>query len=79
MEKGLSSTSYRSLQPKFLTHDFLMEGGHQPFCDDCLVSLTFKHIVLECPNYIERMTCFNNVNITVKYMVFRTLNIFGKL
>ena len=70
-----------------------MEGGHQPFCDDFLIPLTIKHIALKCPNYnVERMTCFNNVNLTMKYMfldsntcfngkiyVFlRTLNILGK-
>ena len=57
---------------------FLVEGGHQPFCDDCLVPLTIKNIVIECPNYnVERMTCFNNVNLTMKY-VFRLWLLFRR-
>ncbi|XP_068224033.1 uncharacterized protein [Palaemon carinicauda] len=35
-----------------LTHSFLMSGEHQPFCEDCLVPLTVKHILTECPNYL---------------------------
>ena len=33
-----------------LTHGFLMAGEHQPFCDDCLVPLTVKHLLIECPS-----------------------------
>ena len=32
-----------------LTHSFLMNGDPQPFCDDCLVPLTVRHIMIECP------------------------------
>lgn len=32
------------------THGFLMEGGHPPYCDDCLVPLTVRHLLVECPS-----------------------------
>ena len=34
-----------------LTHEFLMNGNPQPFCDDCLVPLTVKHLMVECPSF----------------------------
>ena len=33
-----------------LTHKYLMEDGHQPYCDDCLVPLTVRHLLVECPS-----------------------------
>ena len=36
-----------------LTHGFLMSGDHQPYCDDCLVPLSVKHFLTECPSFIE--------------------------
>ena len=33
-----------------LTHKYLMSGDHQPFCEDCLVPLTIKHLIVECPS-----------------------------
>ena len=30
-----------------------MERDSQPFCDDCLVQLTVKHILVECPSLRE--------------------------
>ena len=36
-----------------LTHGFLMSGDRQPYCDDCLVPLTVKHFVIECPNFVS--------------------------
>ena len=33
-----------------LTHDFLMTNGNQPFCNDCLVPLTVRHLLVECPS-----------------------------
>ena len=36
-----------------LTHGFLMCGEPQPFCEDCLVPLTIKHILTECPSLQE--------------------------
>ena len=37
------------------SHHYLQEGGHQPYCTNCLVPLTVKHVLLECPDYqLER-------------------------
>ena len=36
-----------------LTHGFLMAGDPQPFCDDCLVPLTVRHLLVECPSLGE--------------------------
>ena len=33
-----------------LTHGFLMAGENQPFCEDCLVPLTVRHLLVECPS-----------------------------
>ena len=33
-----------------LTHGHLMSQDPQPFCDDCLVPLTVRHILVECPS-----------------------------
>ena len=51
-----------------LTHGFLMERGHQPFCDDCLVHLTIKLILPEYPNYITLKEW--HADLTMKYMFF---------
>ena len=36
-----------------LTHGFLMERQPPPYCMDCIVPLTVKHLIAECPNYID--------------------------
>ena len=36
-----------------LTHSYLMSGEYQPYCDDCLVSLTVQHLMAECPSLVE--------------------------
>ena len=36
-----------------LTHGFLMSGDPQPYCRDCLVPLTIKHLLIECPSLGE--------------------------
>lgn len=33
-----------------LTHSYLMSRGAQPYCDDCLVPLTVRHLLVECPS-----------------------------
>ena len=44
-----------------LTHGFLMSGEHQPFCGDCLVPLTVRHLMVECPSFLdEREKYFSN-------------------
>jgi kelch-like protein 2/3 len=45
-----------------LTHGYLMERGRPPYCDDCLVPLTVKHMLAECPSYrAERIRWFPRV------------------
>ena len=36
-----------------LTHKHLMNKDFPPYCQDCLVPLTMKHILSECPSHIE--------------------------
>ena len=36
-----------------LIHSHLMSGEYQPFCDDCLVPLTVRHLLVECPSLVE--------------------------
>ena len=33
------------------THWYLMENDHHKFCDDCIVPLSVKHILAECPSF----------------------------
>ena len=35
------------------SHGYLMSGDYQPFCDDCLVPLTVRHVLIECPSLME--------------------------
>ena len=34
-----------------LTHEYLMSASPPPYCDDCIVPLTVKHILVECPSH----------------------------
>ena len=34
-----------------LTHGCLMSGNYQPFCQDCVVPLTVRHILIRCPSF----------------------------
>ena len=36
-----------------LTHQYLMEKREQPYCNDCIVPLTIKHVIAECPSYSD--------------------------
>ena len=36
-----------------LTHQYLLEGRGQPYCEDCLVPLTVKHFLAECPSHSD--------------------------
>ncbi len=36
-----------------LTHGYLVSRETQPFCDDCLVPLTVRHLLVECPSLVE--------------------------
>ena len=45
-----------------LTHQYLMEKNHIPYCEDCIVPLTVKHVLAECPSYLtERLQFFPEV------------------
>ena len=33
-----------------LTHGFLMCRGPRPLCEDCIVPLTVRHLIIECPS-----------------------------
>ena len=35
-----------------LTHSYLMSGEYQPYCGDCLVPLTVRHLLVECPSFV---------------------------
>ena len=41
-----------------LTHSYLMSRSEQPYCDDCLVPLTMKHVIAECPNHQSKRNEF---------------------
>ena len=37
-----------------ITHRYLMERGHAPYCQDCVVPLTVVHLLVECPSYADK-------------------------
>ena len=39
-----------------LTHGFLMSREVEPYCDDCLVPLTVRHLLVECPSLRELLS-----------------------
>ena len=41
-----------------ITHEYLMNNGPIPYCDDCIVPLTVRHILLECPSYGQQRQLF---------------------
>ena len=36
-----------------MTHGFLMSGDPPPYCEDCLVVFTVKHLLTECPSFLD--------------------------
>ena len=36
-----------------LTHSYLMSGEYQPYCDDCLMPLIIRHLLVDCPSLLE--------------------------
>ena len=40
-----------------LTHQHLMENRPPPYCTDCLVLLTVRHFLAECPSYEDARYC----------------------
>ncbi|MPC96291.1 hypothetical protein E2C01_091542 [Portunus trituberculatus] len=37
----------------YLTQRYLMTRDPESYCDDCLVPLTIRHLLVECPSLIE--------------------------
>jgi len=35
------------------THQYLIEKTPQPYCEDCIVPLTVKHFIAECPSFLQ--------------------------
>ena len=44
-----------------LTHGFLMSGEPPPVCEDCLVQLSVRHLLIECPSLIEKRERYFNL------------------
>ncbi len=42
-----------SMVISWLSHGYLIFRKSQPFCDDCLVPLTVRHFLVECPSLVE--------------------------
>ena len=40
------------------THGYLMNQDPPPYCMDCIVPLTVRHILLECPSYMQHRHLF---------------------
>ena len=57
-----------------LTHGFLMEGGNPPFCEECVVPLTMKHILIECPSLEEHRDLFGFTGPPTLTTVFKPYN-----
>ena len=56
-----------------LTHGHLMERRHAPYCNNCIVPLTVKHIITECPDYSEeRLLYFGNGAVTMEQVLGET-------
>ena len=36
------------------THAYLISRGAMPYCDSCIVPLSIRHILVECPDYNEK-------------------------
>ena len=61
-----------------LTHSYLMENSHPPYCPDCLVPLTIKHILVECPSHIDVRQQFSiPVGTSMSNLLGGTLCAFG--
>ncbi|MPC72547.1 hypothetical protein E2C01_066859 [Portunus trituberculatus] len=37
----------------YLTQRYLLTRDPQPYCDDCLVPLTVRHLIVECPSLTD--------------------------
>lgn len=41
-----------------LSHSYLMSGSEPPYCEDCIVPLTLKHVLTECPSHAQHRLLF---------------------
>ena len=63
-----------------LTHGYLMCQDPQPHCSDCIVPLTVRHILIECPSLSDlRNRCFNdrgvrNRNYSLEFIIGQDFN-----
>ena len=39
---------------KKFSHGYLMDRSNLSYCDDCLIPVTVKHVILECPSFQEQ-------------------------
>ena len=64
-----------------LTHEYLIKKEEQPYCEDCIVPLSIKHLLTECPSYdAERSASFGSATPTMKEIFLpRNLKISGPL
>ena len=77
-----------------ITHEYLMSGGHRPYCPDCIVPLTVEHIIVECPNYANSRGRYLGGNRTLRsvlddtgpvqaagplYMFLKDIDIFSRI
>ena len=51
------------------THEYLLKGEPQPYCEDCLVPLTITHILAECPNFNEQRRRFLGQNTSLNVIL----------
>ena len=57
------------------SHGFLMSGSYQPFCDDCLVPQTVRHLLVECPSLLElNFNKDGDGNFSLKLILGKDLN-----
>ena len=59
-----------------LTHSFLITRDPLPYCDDCLVPLTIKHLLTECPSHNHHWLLFGCPGPPTMPNIFRPANCF---
>ena len=57
-----------------ITHGYLMTQDPQPYCPDCIVPLTVKHFLLECPSYGQHRHLFGFPGPPALCELFQTSN-----
>ena len=57
-----------------LTHEHLLTNDPIPYCEDCIVPLTIKHLLIECPSHLESRDLFGCPGPPQLHDVFRSEN-----